>query len=87
MAICKRCNLPAAWKREKGRWIITNPNGSAHWDTCKQAIRAGKPFDPASDMKSYGWITGARYNPQPIPDPYYLPWETKALSLVDLILG
>jgi hypothetical protein len=46
MALCNKCGLDIAFKKVKGKWCPTNPDGSEHWDICKRAQRAGKVYTP-----------------------------------------
>jgi hypothetical protein len=46
MVRCDKCGLDIAFKRVKGKWWPTNPDGSEHWDSCKQTQRAGKVYTP-----------------------------------------
>ena len=40
MAICKKCNSEVKWsKSASDKWIPVNPDGSAHWDKCKELTR------------------------------------------------
>lgn len=43
MAQCRKCGLAIRFERRcfSGvlKWCPTNPDGSEHWDTCKQAMR------------------------------------------------
>jgi hypothetical protein len=42
---CRKCGVPIAFKRlPSGKLMPVNPDGSSHWDACKQAQRAGKPI-------------------------------------------
>ncbi len=38
---CRKCGLPLGWKRlANGSWCPTNPDGSDHWDLCRQTFLA-----------------------------------------------
>jgi hypothetical protein len=71
---CRKCGLPIAFKKlSSGKYCPTNPDGSDHFDLCRETIRGGRPFDPARDMRSSGWITGEHYKPDSNPDE--IPWD------------
>lgn len=37
---CDKCGLPISFKRlPNGRWSPTNPDGTDHWDKCKEVQR------------------------------------------------
>jgi len=71
---CNKCGLPIAFKKlASGKYCPTNPDGSDHFDECREAQRGGRPFDPIRDTRSSGWIIGKDYKP-PI-DPEAIPWD------------
>ena len=36
-AQCGKCGLPLAFKKlDSGKWCPTNPDGSDHWDICRE---------------------------------------------------
>lgn len=43
MSQCRKCGLEISFSQREFRgvlkWYPTNPDGSEHWDTCKEAIR------------------------------------------------
>jgi hypothetical protein len=48
MPICRKCGLETKWTRNpNNKWIPLNPDGSAHWDTCKEAVRKNWTPDEA----------------------------------------
>lgn len=48
MAYCNSCGLPIRFtKHRNGKWMPVNPDGSEHWDLCRQEQRKGWVFDPA----------------------------------------
>jgi uncharacterized protein YifE (UPF0438 family) len=46
---CAKCGLPLGFKRLKsGKWCPTNPDGSDHWDLCREtALAAMTPEERA----------------------------------------
>ena len=49
MKLCAKCHLPLAFKQlESGKWCPTNPDGSDHWDLCRETrIAAMSPLERA----------------------------------------
>lgn len=43
-SVCKKCGLELGWKKlPNGKWCPTNPDGSDHWDLCRETQRKGQP--------------------------------------------
>jgi hypothetical protein len=41
MKRCMRCKLPLAFKMTpRGKWKPVNPDGSDHWDLCRETVHA-----------------------------------------------
>ena len=41
-ATCKKCLAPIGfWKNENKRWVPCNPDGSDHWDACRENLIKG----------------------------------------------
>lgn len=60
--LCNKCNLPITFKKlASGKLCPTNPDGSDHWDDCSKAKRAGRQFNPATDMKESRVQRGEHY--------------------------
>ena len=59
MAQCNKCGLDIAFKRVNGKWWPTNPDGSEHWDLCKQTLRAGRVYtrEPPGITEPHAGIT------------------------------
>ena len=44
MNICRKCGLEIDFARHpNGKWMPVNPDGSEHWDRCKQEYRKTHP--------------------------------------------
>jgi len=70
MKECRKCGLPLKFEKRKGKWYPTNPDGSEHWDLCKEIRNRGKVFEE----KSSGVIHGDLAKPNEC-DCGLPPWE------------
>lgn len=72
--LCKKCGLPIAFKKlANGKFCPINPDGSDHWDLCKQTVRGARPFD--RDMKSSAIIVGSKFVELPPLSEGKAPWD------------
>jgi hypothetical protein len=44
--ICQKCGLKAQWLQSGGRWVISNMDGSEHYDACSEKRSDGKRRKP-----------------------------------------
>lgn len=58
--LCRKCNLPLSFKKlPNGKWYPTNPDGTEHWDLCREEqFRQGKR---KPETRASGFITGPQY--------------------------
>lgn len=63
---CRKCGLSAKWVQVGERWALHNPDGTDHWDLCKEKKNAGKVYKPI--------IMGVTYTDQQIINSDETPW-------------
>jgi hypothetical protein len=68
MAKCKNCGNPIKFTKNGASWLITNPDGSEHWGTCKAAqfelIKESGEFFEDGYVKGYRMSDGTIYKTQ-----------------------
>jgi len=72
--VCHKCGLPIAFERKDGKFWPVNPDGSSHWDLCKETRNAGADWEKIQRNhkgNQRGPITGALYVPT---DEIGVPW-------------
>lgn len=57
MSQCRKCGSELGWKRVKGKWHPTNPDGSEHWDLCKSIVRKSEGVE----FEYFGRVGGPGY--------------------------
>ena len=44
--ICTKCGLKAKWLSANGKWQLKNPDGTDHYDLCRETQGVGKVYVP-----------------------------------------
>jgi hypothetical protein len=64
--ICTKCGLKAKWLSVNGKWQLKNPDGTDHYDLCRETQGIGRVYVPK--------LIGVTGNDNKIADFEGLPW-------------